>query len=161
MVNYEPAPSRRQSPKPIKERAPERASGGDSEMPGGDISARGSRLHSETPYRMMSRMAGMYRMNDLLSLVAREGAEELRLEPDRPPVMMLQGKPRTVDAMVVTSDNVAELFRSIATEEQRRELDQCGKAHFTYVGRDSGRFSIQVAMRGASCSLTIKNLDRQ
>lgn len=105
-------------------------------------------------------MAGMYRMRDLLNLVAREGAEELRLEPGRPPVMVLQGQPRVIVRSLLTSDDVAELFRSIATEEQRRELGQCGDLHFTFTADSSARFRVSAAMQGECLSLRIKNLGR-
>jgi Tfp pilus assembly ATPase PilU len=105
-------------------------------------------------------MAGMYSMNDLLNLVAHEGAEELRLEPGSPPVIVLQGKPRVVDASLATSDNVAELFRSIATEEQRRELDRCGDIHFTFVAQNSARFGVSAGQQGEFLKLRIRNLGR-
>ena len=105
-------------------------------------------------------MAGMYSMNDLLNLLAQEGGEELRLEPGKPAVMVLQGKPKVVDGALVTTDYVAELFRGLATEEQRRELDRCGDIHFTFVSRGSARFSLLAAMQGENLSLRIKNIGR-
>ena len=105
-------------------------------------------------------MAGMYNMNDLLNLVAREAAEELRLEPGMPPTIILQGKSRIIDASLVTDDNVSELFRSIATEEQRRELARCGDIHFTFVAQNSARFSVSAAMQRESLTLRIRNLAR-
>jgi Tfp pilus assembly ATPase PilU len=71
-----------------------------------------------------------YSMKDLLNLVAQQGAAELCLESDRPPMMLLQCKVRVLDGPQVTSDQITELFRGIATDEQRRELDLCGSAHF-------------------------------
>jgi Tfp pilus assembly ATPase PilU len=109
---------------------------------------------------MVVGMAGMYSMNDLLNLVAREGAEELRLEPGRPPVMVLNGKPRVIDGSLITSDNVAELFRGIATEEQRRELGCCGDIHFAFVAQNSARFNVSAATQGECLSLKIKYLGR-
>jgi Tfp pilus assembly ATPase PilU len=99
-------------------------------------------------------------MSDLLKLVADEGAEELRLEPGRPPVLVLRGKPQVIEGSLVTSDNVIELLRGIATEEQRRELDRCGDIHFTYVARNSARFSVRAGTQGENLSLRIKNLGR-
>jgi len=105
-------------------------------------------------------MAGMYSLNDLLNLLAQEGGEEVRLEPGKPPVMVLQGRPKVVDGALVTTDYVAELFRGVATEEQRRELDSCGDLHFTFVSRGSARFSLQAAIQGENLTLTIKNIGR-
>jgi Tfp pilus assembly ATPase PilU len=102
----------------------------------------------------------MYSMKDLLDLVTREAADELRLEPDRPPTMLLHGKVRVLDGPLITSDQVAELFRSIATDEQRRELEMCGKIRFTYAAERSAQFSARALMKDNSLSLTIKNLGR-
>src|ERR1041385_7099252 len=98
-------------------------------------------------------MAGMYSMKDLLNLLAQEGGEEVRLEPGKPPVMVLQGKPKVVDGALVTADCVAELFRGVATEDQRRELDSCGDIHFTFVAGGSARFSLRAALHGGNFSL--------
>ena len=49
----------------------------------------------------------------------------------------------------------AELFRSIATEEQKRELGRCGDIHFTFAAQNSARFGVSAAMQGG-----IKNLGR-
>jgi Tfp pilus assembly ATPase PilU len=105
-------------------------------------------------------MAGMYSMHDLLNLVARQGAAELRLQPDNPPVMVLHGQQRVIDGPLVTSDQVAELFRSIATEEQSRELDQCGDIHFTYNAPNAIRFTVSATTQGGNLSLLVKNVGR-
>jgi Tfp pilus assembly ATPase PilU len=99
-------------------------------------------------------------MNDLLNLVARQGAAELRLQPDSPPVMVLHGQPRVIDGPLVTSDQVTELFRSIATEEQNRELDQCGDIHFSYNAQNAMRFTVTATTKGGNLSVRIKNLGR-
>lgn len=105
-------------------------------------------------------MAGMYCMKDLLELVVREGAEELRLELGKPAVMVLRGEPLAIDVPTVTSDNVAELFRSIATEEQIEELRKCGAVHFIYIFQNSARFGVTAAMQHENFNLKIRNLGR-
>jgi Tfp pilus assembly ATPase PilU len=101
----------------------------------------------------------MYSMKDLLKLVAQQGAAELRLEPDRPPMMLLHGKVRVLDGPLVTSDHIRELFRGIATDEQRRELDLCGSTRFRYAAENSTNFSVRAGMRDNSFSVSIKNLE--
>jgi len=105
-------------------------------------------------------MAGMYCMNDLLELVLREGAEELHLQIDKPPVMAVQGKPLAIDVPAVTADNVAELLQSIATEKQLGELRACGNIHFIYVFQNSARFSVTAAMQHEAITVKIRNLGR-
>jgi len=101
----------------------------------------------------------MYRMKDLLSLVAEQGATELRLEPDQPPMMLLHGKVRVLDRPLITSDHIIELFRSIATDEQRRELDLCGSTRFRYAAEHLGQFTVRADMHGDSLSMSLKNLE--
>jgi Tfp pilus assembly ATPase PilU len=105
-------------------------------------------------------MAGMYRMYDLLNLIAREGAAELRLQPESPPVMVLHGQPRVIDGPLITSDEVAELFRSIATEEQSRELEKCGDIRFSYKTENAMRFLVIATTRLGNLSLQVKNVGR-
>ena len=119
-----------------------------------------SRLQSRVACPTVFVMAGMYSINDLLNLLVQEGAEEVRLEPGKPPVMVLQGRVRVVDGALVSSDYVAELFRGIATEEQRRELERCGDIRFIFVAQGSERFSVVAAAQGANLSLRIKNIGR-
>lgn len=109
---------------------------------------------------MVWRMAGMYNLKDLLTLAAQEGAEELRLEPDRPPMMLLRGTVRVLDGPLVTSDQVSELLRGIATEAQWRELELCGDIRFRYAAEHSAPFSVRASLQNNQPSLTIKNLAR-
>ena len=103
-------------------------------------------------------MPGMYSMKELLNLVAQQGAAELRLESGRPPMMLLHGKVRVLDGPLVTSDHIGALFRGIATDEQRRELDLCGNTQFRYAAENSTRFSVRADLRGNTLSLSITNL---
>ena len=106
-------------------------------------------------------MAGMYRIEDLLGLILREGAEELHLRAGEAPVMMLQGESVAIDVPAVTTDNVTELFRSMATELQLRELRACGNIHFIYLFRNSARFAVTAAMQHEAFDVKIRNLSRQ
>ncbi len=104
-------------------------------------------------------MSGMYSMKDLLSLVSQQGAAELRLESDRPPMMLLHGQVRVLDGPLVTGDHITELLHGIVTDEQRRELDLCGSIRFTYAAEHSRHFSVRVGIHGKDVSMNIKNLD--
>jgi len=105
-------------------------------------------------------MAGMYCMRDLLGLLLREGATELRLCSGSSPVFVARGTPLAIDAPSVTSDELETLLGSIATEEQREELQKCGDVHFIYVLHHSARFSVLAARFGETLSVAIKNLER-
>ncbi|HWI58505.1 MAG TPA: hypothetical protein VNZ22_14870 [Bacillota bacterium] len=99
-------------------------------------------------------------MNDLLNLVEVQGAEELRLEPGQSPVMVLRGQLRVLDQPLLTSDQVAELFGSFATETHLNELRRCGDVRFTYVFRNSAHFGVTASMQHGKLSVKMKHLSR-
>ena len=102
----------------------------------------------------------MYCLKDLLELAVREGAEELRLEVGRPAVVVLRGEARAIDVPPITSENAAELFRSIASEAQMEELRKCGDIHFVYLFQNSVRFGVAAAIQQDNFNLKIRNLGR-
>ena len=105
-------------------------------------------------------MAGMYCLNDLLNLVEGEGAEELRLEPGKSPIIVVRGQPRALDLPALTSDNVAELFRSFAKGEHVEELRLCGDVRFNCTFKNSARFGVTALMDHENISLRMKHLGR-
>ena len=105
-------------------------------------------------------MAGMYCLKDLLNLVESEGAEELRLEPGKSPVMVVAGRIRVLDLSPLTGDDVAELFRSFATAEHLEEISRCGDVHFNFSFQGSARFKATASMKGEGMSLKLRQLSR-
>lgn len=105
-------------------------------------------------------MAGMYHLKDLLLLAVREGAEELLLEPDQPPRMLLHGKVRVLDGPLLTNDQVGQLLHNISTDEQRRELELCGDARFHYAAEHSEQFNVHAQTHDNRLHVRIKCLSR-
>jgi len=105
-------------------------------------------------------MAGMYCMDDLLELSLREGAEELRLRTSEAPVMVIQAESIGIDVPAMTTDEVVELFQSVANAEQLKELHACGDVHFIYVFEDSARFSVTAKMEREALEVNFRNISR-
>ena len=103
-------------------------------------------------------MAGMYCMDDLLELSLREGAEELRLRAGKAPVMVMHGEAIAIDVPAMTAEDVTELFQSVATEEQLRELRKCGDIHFVYVFQNSARFGVTAIMERGAFDVKFRNI---
>jgi Tfp pilus assembly ATPase PilU len=103
-------------------------------------------------------MAGMYSIKDLLTVVEKEGAQELRLHVGKPPIMVLHGEERRIDVPPLSIGDATELFRSIATVDQSREFQQCGDIHFIYVPPNSARFAVTASLKGEEISMMIRNL---
>jgi Tfp pilus assembly ATPase PilU len=102
-------------------------------------------------------MAIDYEMEDLLSLLTSENAEGLLIEVGQPPVVILGGGEHTIDAPVVTRENAAHLFRTVATMEHLKELDRCGEAKFVLVSAAASRFGIRATLRQNTIHLEIDN----
>jgi Tfp pilus assembly ATPase PilU len=105
-------------------------------------------------------MAGMYCMKDLLELVLREGAKELRLKANQAPVILLASETHPIEGDFPTKDNLAELFQSIATKEQWAELDRCGDIRFIYMFKDFARFAVTASMQREGLEVRCTNLGR-
>ena len=101
-------------------------------------------------------MAGMYCLKDLLDLSVRESAQELRLEPGKPPRIVVQGQFRTLELPELTADDIAKLFSSFATWEQTEELSRCGDTRFTYTSAHSGRFAVNASAGRQDFTLSLK-----
>lgn len=106
----------------------------------------------------VERMAGMYRMGDLLTLLRKEGAEELRLASDIPPMVVTGGKSRSLDTPCLSTEELDTLLNGITNEEQRHELEKCGDIRFIFT-QNSTRFALTVIHSSAALHILIRNLD--
>ena len=103
-------------------------------------------------------MAGMYRMEDLLTLLRNEGAEELRLASNTPPMVVTGGKSRSLDTPGLSTEELDTLLNSITKEEQRHELEKCGDIRFIFT-QNSTRFAVTAIHSSGALRITIRNLD--
>jgi Tfp pilus assembly pilus retraction ATPase PilT len=103
-------------------------------------------------------MAGMYSIKDLLTLIEDAGAQEMRLRPGEPPVMISKGQSRSVAVHALTADDITELLKSLATDDQLRELQACGDTRFIYQSGRAARFSIVASLKGEELRFQIRNL---
>lgn len=77
-------------------------------------------------------MAGIYRIDDLLTLLRREGAEKLHLASDAPQTVVIRGKPHPLDTPSLSPEELDILLNSISNEQQRKELEPCGDVRFIF-----------------------------
>jgi Tfp pilus assembly pilus retraction ATPase PilT len=100
----------------------------------------------------------MYSIKDLLALIEDAGAQEMRLRPGEPPVMISKGQSRPVAVHPLTADNITELLKTLASDEQLRELQSCGDTRFIYQSGPTARFSIVATLKGEELRFQIRNL---
>jgi Tfp pilus assembly ATPase PilU len=103
-------------------------------------------------------MTGRYDMQDLLNLISDESAERLVLRVGKPPVVYLHCDENVVEGPQVTKQNAAELFQTLATLEQVRELEICGDIQFIYTSPKATKFGVTAKVEHEVISLEIRNL---
>lgn len=103
-------------------------------------------------------MVGMYSMDELVDLFARQGIQELLFELGRPPIAVSQGRRRFLDAPLVNTSNATELLRSLTTEEQRLELEQKGALDFTHTRPNRSPLQVRAVWHGGSLTLELRPL---
>jgi Tfp pilus assembly ATPase PilU len=103
-------------------------------------------------------MASVYDMQDLLNLISHERAEKLVVNVGKPPSVFLHDEEHVVEGRDVSRENAAELFRSVATPEQVRELDACGESRFIYTSAERAKFGVTAKIEREDISLEIRNL---
>lgn len=101
----------------------------------------------------------MYSMEDLLSLVATERAEELRLHAGAPPVIVVQGEHHTVEGPALTGENTELLLRSVANTRQMREFREQRMGDFLYTFQGSLRFRVHAVLEDENVGLDLQRQD--
>ena len=103
-------------------------------------------------------MTGGYDMQDLLNLISIESAERLVLHVGKPPVVYLRGDEHLIEGPHVTQESAVELFQSLATPDQIRELNARGDIHFIYASPKAAKFGVAAQVEHDHISLEIRNL---
>ncbi len=102
----------------------------------------------------------MYCLRDLLKLCEAEGAQELRLESGKPPVMRVHGRSRVLDVPALTSDNIAQLFGSFAGKDHLDELTRCGDVHFHHTFDHFAHYAVAASTTRDNLSVQMTLLSR-
>ncbi len=94
-------------------------------------------------------------MDDLLHLVHSDGADGLKLQVGRPPIVTLDGEDQEIEGPVITVENAADLLQSVADSRQRRELREHGSTEFIYRFRHCASFVIRARLEDGNVCLNI------
>src|SRR5690349_14511070 len=85
-----------------------------------------------------------YSMSDLLQLVVSEGAADLHLRVNVPPVIRLHGILHRVDGPPLQPEDTEELMRSITSEDHIQHVRERGGAEFGFAFGELARFRVSV-----------------
>lgn len=89
----------------------------------------------------------MSRVDSLLSILAQQGANELRLGTDREPKMLAYGAPKKLSIPSTPEDTLRELLGDILEGEREQSLKAHGRVDFTYEAAGIGAFQVRLTSR--------------
>ena len=85
-----------------------------------------------------------YSMSDLLQLVVAEGASDLHIRVNSPPVIRVHGILHRIEGPALKPEDAEELMRTITSEENIQSTRERGGAHFGFAFADAARFRVSV-----------------
>jgi twitching motility protein PilT len=88
-------------------------------------------------------------IDSLLTLVDRQGANELRLGADRDPQMFADGAPKRLTMPKTSMDTLRELLGELLAGERERVLVEQGQVQFIHEAPGSGNFRVTLVRRGS------------
>ena len=91
----------------------------------------------------------MSRVDSLLSILAQQGANELRLGTDREPKMLAFGAPKKLSIPSTPEDTLRELLGDILDAEREQSVKAHGRVDFVYEAAGLGSFQVRLTARPA------------
>jgi twitching motility protein PilT len=99
-----------------------------------------------------------YSMSDLLQLVVSEGAADLHLRVNVPPVIRLHGILHRVEGPQLKPEDTEELMRSITSEEHIQHVRERGGADFGFAFGELARFRVSVFKEKGNFGMVLRQI---
>src|SRR3954453_19701552 len=99
-----------------------------------------------------------YSMSDLLQLVVSEGAADLHLRVNIPPVIRLHGILHRVEGPLLKPEDTEELMRSITSEDHIQHVRERGGADFGFAFGEMARFRVSVFKEKGNFGLVLRQI---
>ena len=97
-------------------------------------------------------------MDRLLQACVTQGASDIHLVTDRPPVLRIDGQLRTLETKVLEPDDTIALMKSITPERNQQELQEEGGTDFGFAFGDAARFRVSVFRQKSNVSLVLRRI---
>jgi len=92
----------------------------------------------------------------LLEACIKMGGSDLHLVTDRPPVLRISGRLRSLDTKVLGPDDTVSLMKSVTPEKNQQELQEKGGTDFGFAFGDAGRFRTSVFRQKGNISMVLR-----
>ncbi len=81
-------------------------------------------------------------MTELLQLVVDEGASDLHVEVNAPPMVRVHGELTPLEVEPLTAEDTESMIKSIASDVHMRTIQECGSVDFGFAFSDQARFRV-------------------
>jgi twitching motility protein PilT len=95
-------------------------------------------------------------MDRLLQACVSQGASDIHLVTDRPPIFRVDGSLRSLETKVLGPDDTVALMKSITPERNQQELQEEGGTDFGFAFGDAGRFRVAIFKQKGHISLVLR-----
>jgi len=95
-------------------------------------------------------------MDRLLQACVSQGASDIHLTTNRPPVLRLHGQLRSLETKVLGPDDTTALMKSITPDRNQQELQEEGGTDFGFAFGDQGRFRVSVFRQKGNLALVLR-----
>ena len=97
-------------------------------------------------------------MNELLQLCVDEGASDLHIRVNVPPMLRIHGSLTPLDCPALTPAETEELARSISSEAQMDDVNKRGGSDFAYAFSDQARFRVSVFKERGNTGMVLRQI---
>ncbi len=95
-------------------------------------------------------------MDRLLQACVSQGASDIHLTVNRPPVLRIDGQLRSLETKVLGPDDTTALMKSITPDRNQQELQEEGGTDFGFAFADQGRFRVAVFRQKGNISIVLR-----
>lgn len=99
-----------------------------------------------------------YQMSDLLQLMVSEGAADLHIRCNIPPVIRLHGVLHRVEGPLLRPEDTEELMRSITSEDHIQQIREKGGADFGFAFGELARFRVSAFKEKGNFALVLRQI---
>ena len=92
----------------------------------------------------------------LLETVIKQGASDLHITVNQPPVLRLHGHMRRLETKVLGPDDTTALMKSITPDKNQQELQERGGTDFGFAFGDAGRFRVSIFKQKGSIAMVLR-----
>lgn len=98
----------------------------------------------------------MLHIDRLLEACIKQGASDLHLVTDRPPVLRIDGRLRPLETKVLEPDDTVALMKSITPERNQQQVQERGGTDFCFAFGDASRFRVSIFRQRGNVSLVLR-----